>query len=261
VPLVLDGVGAAAARHEGVQRATGDIVLLLDDDVEALPGLVSGHARRHGSARGLVVVGYMPPDLDGDRGADGFSVQLYAEAYERRCRRYEEDPDDVLRNLWSGNISMRRADCLRIGLVSEDYTERYHEDREFGLRCLEAGLAGVFDRSLEARHLYSRPLDPFAADARSQGAGSTLVKRLHPAAAGPLPRDRFVRGLPRPLAAFVELCRRPRLARAASAALTLSVRLAGVVRARPIQLVAARLLRRIEQQRGAIEARRAFIRD
>ena len=47
----------------GVQCSTGDVVLLMDDDVIAGPGLVSAHARRHAGADGLVVVGSMPVRL------------------------------------------------------------------------------------------------------------------------------------------------------------------------------------------------------
>jgi glycosyltransferase involved in cell wall biosynthesis len=60
----LEGRGAAAARQAGVEAATGTIVLFVDDDVVAAPGLVSGHRRQHAGARSdTVVVGYMPVRL------------------------------------------------------------------------------------------------------------------------------------------------------------------------------------------------------
>lgn len=256
-PIYQDNAGEGAARHAGVQAATSEVVLLLDDDVEAQPGLVSGHARHHADGRDQVVVGYMPTPEPDPADPCAFSSRLYAEAYEGRCAGYERDPSTVLRHLWAGNVSLPREACLRVGLASDAFSERYHPDRELGLRLLEAGLEGRFDRRLAAIHHHARPLDAFVRDARSQGAGWTLVHLLHPETAGPLPEDRFRAGLPAPLAWLVDACRRPRLAALTAAALRDGVRLTGALRLAPVQLPLARLLRRVEQQRGAIAARRA----
>lgn len=256
-PVWQENAGEGAARAAGVRVATGDVVLLLDDDVVAEPGLVAGHAAHHDGVRPRVVVGYMPTPEPADDDPDAFATRLYAEAYEGRCARYESEPETVLRHLWAGNVSLPRAACLEVGLASDSFTERYHPDRELGLRLLEAGLEGVFDRSLRATHHHDRPLDAFVRDARSQGAGWTLVHLLHPESAGPLPADRFRAGLPRPVARVVDACRRPRLGAAVSASLVQAVRVTGRVGPRSAQLPLARLLRRVEQQRGAIAVRRA----
>jgi glycosyltransferase involved in cell wall biosynthesis len=256
VAIWQENAGEGAARQAGVERATGDIVLLLDDDVEAEPGLVGGHARRHAGREDLVVLGYMPPVPPADDDPDAFSTLLYAEAYEGRCESYERDPGIVLRHLWAGNVSLPRDVVLRVGVGSDAYTERYHPDREFGLRLLEHGLVGTFDRSLVARHHYRRPLDAFVRDARSQGAGWTLVSQLHSDEAGDLPADRFEVGLPLPIALLVRACRRPRLGALVATALKAGVRATASRGDLPRAMVCARLLRRIEQQRGAIELRR-----
>src|SRR3954454_24236279 len=54
--------GAGPARQAGIEAATGEVVLLLDDDVIAEPGLVAGHARHHAALEPLMVLGYMPND-------------------------------------------------------------------------------------------------------------------------------------------------------------------------------------------------------
>jgi hypothetical protein len=45
------------SRNQGIGIATGDIVLLLDDDCLMSPGWVEGHARIHAAAPGHLVVG------------------------------------------------------------------------------------------------------------------------------------------------------------------------------------------------------------
>src|SRR4051794_36585399 len=59
-PLLIPNSGKEAARQAGLEAATGEIVLFMDDDVLALPGLVAGHAAGHVDEDELVLVGYMP---------------------------------------------------------------------------------------------------------------------------------------------------------------------------------------------------------
>ena len=62
-PIFVPNGGRVAAQETGVEAARGDVVVLvMDDDVLAAPGLVSGHARHHERERDLVVVGYMPTE-------------------------------------------------------------------------------------------------------------------------------------------------------------------------------------------------------
>ena len=59
-PFFMENRGLNAAVQAGVERATSEIVLILDDDLVASPGLASAHARHHRAAPNLVVLGYSP---------------------------------------------------------------------------------------------------------------------------------------------------------------------------------------------------------
>lgn len=244
------GVGPAAARAAGVEAASGAVVLLVDDDVIAEPGLVSGHARRHAREEGLLVAGYMPPRVPAARQAGDFAVRLYAREYEQACRSYERDPEAVLLGLWGGNVSLRRSDFMRVEARGAAQV-RYHEDRDFGLRCRRAGLRPAFDRSLRAVHRHRRDLEGFARDARAQGLGRRVVHDRHADILGRLPADAFEHGLAPPLRALVRAGRRRRAGRWVAIATTAVARGAGRAGAWRLQERAARLLRRVEQQRGA----------
>jgi glycosyltransferase involved in cell wall biosynthesis len=250
--MLIENRGDMGAREEGARAATGEIVLFIDDDVLANPRLVSGHARRHAERAADIVVGYMPVTPSPLRRSDDFALRLYASEYEGRCQIYERDSASAVRELWGGNFSMRRADCLTIGMANPGFTEHYHADRDFGIRCLEAGLTGTFDRSLAATHLHERTLEAFIRDARSQGAARVLLPRFHSDTVAPPTPSEFARGLPRSLAMLVRFTRRPRAYSVVSRSLADAVRGAGRMRLWTGQRAIARVLRRVEQQHGAI---------
>src|SRR4051812_9518236 len=102
-PVQIPNSGAVAAQQAGVEAARGDIVLIIDDDVIADRGLVSGHLRHHLDEADLVVVGYMPTERPTERRPGSFTSELYHDVYEFRCRGWEVNSDNVLQGLWGGN--------------------------------------------------------------------------------------------------------------------------------------------------------------
>jgi glycosyltransferase involved in cell wall biosynthesis len=251
-PLFIERHGPSAARHVGVEAATNEVVLMLDDDLVAEPGLVAGHARHHATAEGIVVIGYSHPS-ESKRRPGSFPDEIYADAYRTSWESYAHDSDEALIHLWGGNVSLRRVDCLHVGVQSDAFYCRHHEDQDFGIRCLKFGLRGVTDRSLSARHLHNRSVERFIRDARDDGAGAMLVHLLHADVVGPANISRFSMGLPLAARLMVQLSRRRAVERVAAAALLRAVRVAGWVRMFGLETNLARLLRRIQQQRGALE--------
>jgi glycosyltransferase involved in cell wall biosynthesis len=253
-PVWISNSGEMGAREAGIKLASAEIVILLDDDVLTRPGLSRKHAAWHGKDQRLVVLGYMPTVLPAARTASCFATYLYEYEYEKRCKRYEAEPEAILRNLWAGNVSMKRSDALAVGLASSEFSARYHPDREFGLRCLKAGLVGVFDRRIEAEHRYQRDLDAFRRDARAQGVGRKLLYDLHSDVLGSMPEDEFEQGILWPLPSVVRLTRRHRIAYGAiSRAIVAVIHLAGQLKWFRVETAAGKLLRRIEQGVGAAD--------
>jgi GT2 family glycosyltransferase len=245
-PVWRENGGDCAARQTGVEAATGDVVLMLDDDVVAGPGLATGHARAQERLVDTLVLGYMPTTRPARRRPGTFTTLLYANEYEQACRRYEEDPGSVISGLWAGNLSMRRADALRVGL-SGPRRLGYHDDQEFGLRCARAGLTARFDRSLAARHAHVRDLDSFLRQARLAG-----LARRHLAAAYPdlVKYPDPAGALPAPVRLGVGLAAGRGVYPAAAAALRAGVRVAGRVGLFGAEINFARILRQVELTRG-----------
>jgi glycosyltransferase involved in cell wall biosynthesis len=203
-PILIGNRGVGAARLAGVQEARGDVVLMLDDDVRLERGTVAGHARHHAAAPGLVVVGAMPVSGGPQRGPRDFPRAIYAAEYRRHCAGWRAEPWSVLPRLWGGHLSVARPDLLALEPPAPAELSRgYHSDIDFGLRCMRAGLRGVFDPGLRAEHLYARDPDAFVRDARSSGRSLSLVHQVHRDTLGPLAPDFAAAGLPWAAAALV----------------------------------------------------------
>jgi hypothetical protein len=243
--------GPLQARVTGTERARGDVVLLLDDDVLPDPGLAEGHLRHHRTTPDLLVLGYMPTRLPDQDGPGTFTTRLYAAEYEGRCRTFDQDPALVLKHLWMGNLSLPRHRFLDVTIRTDEPLPPFrHEDQEIGLRLAALGMTALFDRTLHGVHEHRRSLPQFRRDCRLDGAGTALLDRDHPGLYGDPGTGRFSTGVARPLAATIQATSRPFAYRMVSAALAAGVRLTGVMGAAGPQLATARLLRRVELQRG-----------
>ncbi len=170
--------GAAPARQVGSDLATGDIVLFLDDDVVPDPGLVAGHRDAHAVGPGRVVVGYIPVAAESVRSS--VAAAIYSADYEAECAELDANPELILLALWSGSVSMRRSDCLRVPQAVPTFEGLLLEDTELGLRCAQAGLVGVFDRRLTAVHHHNQSIEVFLRNAARQTEGALVLARRYP---------------------------------------------------------------------------------
>jgi len=259
--LSLPNRGAGATRQAGVEAAEGDVVLLMDDDVIAEPGLVAGHASRHAAGERKLVLGYMPNDWaslpPGRRGI----ARIYRNAYEAHARRFAADPDFVLHGLWGGNLSMPRDELLRVG-IEKLAVKRGQDDREFGIRCLKAGIRGAFEPSLRARHLYDRDLAAFRRDMRVQGESRRLIHDAHAdllggelvrTASGSEVDDDVGLGLPAPIRRIWPWLARDPLFGLVTAALTALFGLGVRTRSLCLETQAARAIGSLETMRGVLD--------
>lgn len=247
VPLFVDHVGKSGALAAGLEAATGEVVLLLDQDVVAGPGLASGHAAHHRDAEHLVVLGYMPTREDRTEGQVAMLTGLYADEYEAHCDRLEKDPGLVLLQLWGGNVSLGREDCRRVGV---EFRYFGHEDQDFGIRCLEAGLTGRFDRSLFAEHHHARDAEAFLWYSKMQGASRWQIHEQHRELLGPYDPDATLADLPPAVHAVAALVATPRLGDPAAALCVTIGDVAARVGWRRGEQLAYRLARRIELRTG-----------
>jgi glycosyltransferase involved in cell wall biosynthesis len=132
--------GAAGARHAGILRASGDVVVVLDDDVQIGPDFLERHAQQHPAGSRNVVLGRIRPD-----------PSMCLPLFERfHAAILDQFADDIRggrlklqgTNLATGNVSFRRTDYLEVG--GFDVSLRHSEDAELGIRLEKAGVRIVF---------------------------------------------------------------------------------------------------------------------
>jgi Glycosyl transferase family 2 len=261
VVLDLPNRGAGPTRQAGIEAASGEVVLLLDDDVIAAPGLVAGHLRHHADLGPKLVLGYMPNDWTRlPRGRRGVAL-IYRRAYEMHCARFVEEPGFVLHGFWGGNFSMPRAEFLRVGMEGLA-VRRGQDDREFGIRCAKAGIQGVFDRALVGEHLFDRSLEAWRRDCRIQGESRVMLHDAHADLVGdelaedPDPAhvaDAVGMGLPRTLRRVWPLLARDPLFGPVTAALEALFRVGVGLEHLGVELQSARAIGSLETMRGVLE--------
>lgn len=169
--------GQPAATLRGVEAAAGPVVLCVDDDVIVEPGCVGGHLRHHRAGGADVVVGYMPVRVTSGRWTA--TQRRYAAIYDEQVGRWEADQGEVLRFLWGGNVSCRRADYLEAASRC-DLSFRFHQDQELGLVLHTMGRTGRFDRGLRAGHLYERSVPAVLRDLERSGLSYGLMQARFP---------------------------------------------------------------------------------
>jgi len=131
--------GQACARDAGVRLASGDVVVILDDDMELSPELLANHLAWH--KKGYhVVLGRI--DAAQNIGKMPLFERFHAEQLAKFVQAFRagEQPRGV--HLCTGNVSFRREHYLQIG--GFDRSLKRSEDRELGVRLELNGARFVF---------------------------------------------------------------------------------------------------------------------
>ncbi len=149
--------GFAFAVNEGIRRADGDWVLILNNDVVLEPDWLERLLSAVQGANASFAVGKL---LRGDTGnaiLDGSWDLCSRGGYAWRCG-YER-PDGAT---WASQRAIALAPMTAalfhqrifaaIGLLETRF-ESYYEDVDFGIRCALAGFSGVYEPAARAVHL------------------------------------------------------------------------------------------------------------
>ncbi|WP_293334208.1 glycosyltransferase [Microcoleus sp. CAWBG58] len=171
---------ASIARNTGAAAASGELLLFLDDDIEAMPPLVESHVRTHQERPGSVVMGPYPPKLQGS--TRYFDVEVRAWWEEKFYQMSRHDRRFEYEDLVSGNLSLDAQLFARLNGFDAAFGNCGGEDYEFGVRLLKAGVPFVMATEAVGYHYEheTNNLDRSFRRARQEGRSDVLIGQRHP---------------------------------------------------------------------------------
>lgn len=152
VAAIQKNQGPAAARNKGIELATGEIVLFIDDDVVPSPQLLAEHMRLHAQEADLIVLGPMltPPDVRLSPW-----VQWEQDMLVKQYRAMEEGAwAPTARQFYTGNTSLARRHLVEVGGFDARY--RRAEDIELAYRLARRPVRFVFHPAAIGYHYAER---------------------------------------------------------------------------------------------------------
>jgi len=145
--VVVDSPGeanAATARNLGAERATGDILLFVDADVEVQPDALSRVRRAFDDDPGLAALFGSYDDTPSDPGVtSAFRNLLHYHVHQGAA--------GPATTFWTGLGAVRREAFEHVG--GFDQSIEFMEDVDLGMRLSEAGRSIVLDPDVQGKHL------------------------------------------------------------------------------------------------------------
>ena len=194
--------GRAAACNAGIRVAEGDLLILLDDDMEPAPQFLTAHLAAHAATERLGVVGAAPVSVQPSSPPIvdyiGWKFNQHLETLAQAGHQFG------LRDFYSGNFSIDRRTLVEAGGLDESFTEYGNEDLELSHRLAKAAVHLVFSSEALARQHYTKDFPALARDNLAKGRTAVLLASKYAETLADLklgrpddlsPRWRLMRGL------------------------------------------------------------------
>lgn len=171
--------GPAAARNKGIKAASGDIVLIINDDTVPSDKLLERHIHFHNlhykENFGLLGMVTWHPQIEItpfmrwlENGGPYFS--------------FNSIPGKIAgwQRLWTCNVSFKRSFLLNHGIFDESFPDAAWEDIELGYRLSRHGLALHYDKDALGYHYHPTSITSIKNKMKSNGRNLTLIREKLP---------------------------------------------------------------------------------
>lgn len=176
--LWLAKAGQAAARNAALRVVEGELVVILDDDMEPTPRCLEAHAALHPPGSRRCVIGAAP--MPADPAAPPIARYVAGKFDEHLRRLAAVGGIRIVRDFYTGNVSIRRDVLVELGGFDESFREYGNEDLELAVRLLRAGVSIEFSAEAAAAQNYAKDFAALARDTVSKGRTAVLLATLHP---------------------------------------------------------------------------------
>ncbi|MGN6203172.1 MAG: polysaccharide deacetylase family protein [Solirubrobacterales bacterium] len=180
--------GVAEARIAGAAAARGEVLLFIDDDMEAEPGMLAEHEASHREGYDFVL-GDLPLHPESPRNILSWGVGYWADS---RRQRLEAAGNDLgIDDLLTGQMSVSRAAFDAVGGFDASFTRDGlvpSGDVDFGYRILKAGYRATFNPRAVSLQYYDVDPGAYLRRAYDIGASEQELVIKHPEQAKKLDR-------------------------------------------------------------------------
>ena len=173
----------AAARNRAAEAATGGLLVFLDVDCIASPGLVGAYRRAASETDGLFLgeVLYLPPGLDAETASDDAALARHGRAHPARPAvprtglRREPDPGQ----LWGLSFALPARAWRAVGGMDEAYAGYGGEETDLATRLDASGLPTFWVAGARAYHQHHPVHVPPLQHFEPILANATRFRRAH----------------------------------------------------------------------------------
>jgi peptidoglycan/xylan/chitin deacetylase (PgdA/CDA1 family)/glycosyltransferase involved in cell wall biosynthesis len=172
--------GRAHACNAGAAASSGELLLFLDDDMEADPSLLREHDRSHRDGADLVL-GDLPLHPESPRSLLSWGVGFWASS--RRTRLMQPGVRIGPEDLQMGQASIARERFQALGGFDQQFTRAGAyggEDLDFGTRVQQAGLRIVFNPNAISYQYYDVDPGDYLQRASEWGRSDQELRLKHP---------------------------------------------------------------------------------
>jgi GT2 family glycosyltransferase len=170
--------GRAAACNAALAIARGEVLIILDDDMQVVPEFVERHRAHHPPDSRLCVLGAVPIELNGSSPLAARYVRSKFNAHLAALAK--PDHRFMPRDFYSGNASLRTDAMREINGFDESFSVYGNEDVDLSLRLQANGVELVYDPGALAHQEYGKDLLELARDTFHKGHTTVLLARAHP---------------------------------------------------------------------------------
>jgi glycosyltransferase involved in cell wall biosynthesis len=170
--------GRAFACNRGIRRARGEVLIILDDDMEPSFEFIEAHFNAHSKNSMLGVMGAAPITIDR---SSSLAARYIAEEFNSRLKKISDSRYKFqIRDFYGGNLSINLENILNVGGFDEIFKGYAHEDIELAYRLIKHGVEFVYDKDAYCTQHYEDSFRNLLKKTISAGKSAVLLYRMHP---------------------------------------------------------------------------------